>query len=491
LSGSDYNFFLEEKLVDGNHLFLLDIDLGFDDDDLTKHDNTVTVHECDTGETLAVLEGISDQRLLRLEGDLGHLVGLQGVRLFHLLTTGLLSHLPLDAGDTASSATATDETDRRVSGLDLVRDIEDLDLSVEGLDRREGGVLLVDHDITGVRHVLLVKILNVHTDVVTRLGLIDLLVVHLDGEDLTDARVGVGVGREEDDLFVALDDTLFDTAGQDITDTLNLVDTGDRKSHLGLDGTRRDTEELLVAVIEGIDVDLSGTSLDVSTGPPGHVSGLLDEVITTPTGDGHVRDVLLEEVLLPADLSQHILHFVHDFIITLLLVTGGVGVHLVDTDDDLLDAQQVDKTRVLTSLTLDRTGLVVTTLDGGGEVTISRNHDHSAIGLGGTGNHVLDEISVSRGIDDGVVPRFSEELLGGDGDGDTTLTLLLLTIHKESEGEGRLSEAVGLSLQLLELTAIDTAQLEQQVSGGGGLTGIDVSADHDRQMLLSRGGHLD
>merc|ERR1712194_483054 len=101
---------------------------------------TVTVHEGNTGETLAVLEGVGNQRLLGLKGDLGHLVGLQGVRLLHLLTASLLSHLPLESGDTAGSASASDETDRGVSDLDLVGDIEDLDLGIESLDGGQGGI---------------------------------------------------------------------------------------------------------------------------------------------------------------------------------------------------------------------------------------------------------------------------------------------------------------------------------------------------------------
>merc|ERR1719215_825297 len=101
-------------------------------------------------------------------------------------------------------------------------------------------------------------------------------------------------------------------------------------------------------------------------------------------------------VLLPADLDEHIAHLVGDLVVTSLLVTSGIAIHLVDTNDDLLDTEKVDQTRVLTSLTLDLTGLVVTTLDGGGEVTIGGDHDHGDIGLGSSGDHILDEISVSR-----------------------------------------------------------------------------------------------
>merc|ERR1719484_289910 len=95
------------------------------------------------------------------------------------------------------------------------------------------------------------------------------------------------------------------------------------------------------------------------------------------------------------------------------------------------------------------------------------------VGLGGAGDHVLDEIPVARRINDGVVPLLGEELLGGAGDGHTTLALLLLAIHVERESERRLAEALSLLLQLLHLTLWDTAQLKEQTSSGGGLAGVD------------------
>ena len=42
---------------------------------LAKHHHTVAVHEGNTGEALAVLEGVADQWLLWLEAALSHLVG--------------------------------------------------------------------------------------------------------------------------------------------------------------------------------------------------------------------------------------------------------------------------------------------------------------------------------------------------------------------------------------------------------------------------------
>jgi len=60
------------------------------------------------------------------------------------------------------------------------------------------------------------------------------------------------------------------------------------------------------------------------------------------------------------------------------------------------------------------------------------NHEDGNIGLGSTGNHVLDEISVSWGINDGEVILGSFELPEGDSDGDTSFSLSLKFIENQS-----------------------------------------------------------
>merc|ERR1711865_408908 len=114
-------------------------------DHLSKHDTAVSIHEGNTRETLAILESVAHKWLLRLEGHLSHLVRLQRVRIFKLLATSLLAHLPLELGDTARCTTTAHETDRGVTDLDLIRDIKDLDLGIELLSLAKGGILLVDH----------------------------------------------------------------------------------------------------------------------------------------------------------------------------------------------------------------------------------------------------------------------------------------------------------------------------------------------------------
>merc|ERR1712072_949052 len=113
--------------------------------DLAKHDNAVAIQERDAAQALAVLERVYDQRLLRREGQLGHLVRLQRVRLLELLAARLLADLPEHLRDAARRAAAAHEADRGVADLDLARDVEHLDLGIEVLARAQARVLLVHH----------------------------------------------------------------------------------------------------------------------------------------------------------------------------------------------------------------------------------------------------------------------------------------------------------------------------------------------------------
>merc|ERR1719197_2106557 len=461
--------------------------------DLPKHDHAVAVKESDAGETLAVLERVDHKRLLRGEVHLGHLVRLERVRVLHLLAARLLPDLPVHLRDAARGATAADEANRGVADLDLTRDVEDLDLGIEVVARSKRSVLLVHHDVARPRHVLLVETLDVHADVVARAGRILALVMHLHREHLAAARVRGRVRREEADLLTRLHGSLLHTSGNHITDTLDLVDPRHRQAHGRVSRAHRRAGHVVQAVVEAVDVELLGPALrldlDVLAAPPRHVRRLLEEVVANPPGDRQDRRALEDEVLLPANLLEHVDHLRGDLVVAVLLVPGRVAVHLVHANDQLLHTKQVDEAGVLASLTLDLAGLVVATLDRRHEVTIRRHHDDRNVGLSRTGDHVLDEVTVTRGIDDGVVPLLREELLRRARDGHTTLALLLLAIHEEREGERTLAKALGLLLQLLELTLRQTAKLEKKATGRRRLATVDVAADDDREMLLLRHGN--
>jgi len=123
--------------------------------------------------------------------------------------------------------------------------------------------------------------------------------------------------------------------------------------------------------------------------------------------------------------------------------------------------------------------------NGSNEVTVGGNHEQPDIGLGRTGDHVLNEIAMARGIDNGVMVGRREEFLSGASNGNTTGTLFLGLIHVESESERILTKGLSFILQLLHLSLRDTPELENQSAGGGRLAGVDMTADNDGDMLLS------
>ena len=146
---------------------------------------------------------------------------------------------------------------------------------------------------------------------------------------------------------------------------------------------------------------------------------------------------------------------------------------------------------MLAGLTVLRnTGLELTSTAG--------DDEDGAVSLGGTGDHVLDEVTVARGVDDGDHVLGRLELPEGNVDRDTTLALgLQLVEHPCCSGrsvgdrarmpwmsqtgltvfEGALAELSGFLLELFDGTLVDTTALVDQVTGGRRLAGIDVTDD--------------
>ena len=67
------------------------------------------------------------------------------------------------------------------------------------------------------------------------------------------------------------------------------------------------------------------------------------------------------------------------------------------------------------------------------------NDENTTIGLGGSSDHVLDEVPVAGGVDDGDVVLGGLELPEGDIDGDTTLALGLQFVQHPGVLEGALA----------------------------------------------------
>ena len=104
--------------------------------------------------------------------------------------------------------------------------------------------------------------------------------------------------------------------------------------------------------------------------------------------------------------------------------------------------------------------------------------------LRGTSDHVLDEVTMSRGVDDGNIVLRSLKLPESDVDGDTTLTLSLQLVQHPGVLEGALAGLLGLLLELLDGPLVNSTALVDQMTSGGRLAGVDVTDDDNVDVSL-------
>ena len=264
-----------------------------------------------------------------------------------------------------------------VTGTNLARVVEDDDLGVEGVGTLGRVVLGVTSDVTTTdfldRHVL-----DVETDVVTWETLDELFVVHLDRLDF-----GGDVGRSKGHDHTSLDDTGLNTADGYRANTADLVHVlkGKTKGLVGGTGWRVDSidsfQERLAAGL--------GLGLLLPTLVPWAVAGVVDHVVAVETRDGDEGDGLW----VVANLLDEVGCLLDDLVVAVLGPLGGV--HLVDGNDELLDTQGVGKQSVLTSLAiLGDTSFELT--------STGSNDEDSTISLGGTSDHVLDKVTMTRSV---------------------------------------------------------------------------------------------
>lgn len=310
----------------------------------------------------------------------------------------------------------------RITSTDLTRVVENNDLGVEGLGTLWWIVLGVTSNVA-TTDFLDGNVLDVEADVVTWQTLDKLLVVHLDGLHFSgDTSWGEG------DDHAGLDGTGLDTADWYSANTTDLVNILEWETEWlvrwagwwvnGVDGLKK-------GLASGLRLGLLLPAL-----VPWAVAGGINHVVTVEARDWHEWDVLG----VVADLLDEVGGLLDDLVEALLGPLGGV--HLVDGDDELLDTEGVGEQSVLTSLAiLGDTSLELT--------STGSNDEDSAIGLGGTSDHVLDEITVTWGVDDGDIVLGGLELPESDIDGDTTLTLSLQLVEHPGVLEGTLAQLGG------------------------------------------------
>merc|ERR1719510_794421 len=375
-------------------------------------------------------------------------------------------NLLLDLGKLAGDVGGVTVQHGAVAVADLAGVVEDDHLGGE-VGHPSGGLVLAVGGHVASLDVLHGDVLDVETNVVSGNGLGERLVVHLHRLDLS----GQLVGGEGDD-HAGLDDASLDTTHGDCANTSDFVDIlqGKPERLVSGSGGRNDGVKSLQ---ESHAARLALLPLHVPALVPGHVLGGLDHVVAVPPRDGDegnsggvVADLLDEAGDLLADLLEP------------GLAVGRLGgVHLVGGHNELLHPEGVGQQSVLSGLTVLG--------DAGLELASSGGDDqHSTVSLGGSGDHVLDEVTMSGGINDGHVVLRGLKLPESDVDGDTTLTLSLQLVKHPGVLEGALAGLLGLFLELLDGPLVDTSALVDQMTSGGGLAGVDVSNDNDVDVSL-------
>lgn len=292
--------------------------------------------------------------------------------------TGTAVNLLEEFGELASNVGGVAVKDGGVTSANLTGVVEDDDLGVEAGSLLSRVLLGVGGNVA-TTDILDGNVLDVETNVVTGVTDLELLVVHLNG-----LHFGGDVGRSEGNDHTGLDGTSLDTADRHSSNTGDLVDILERKTE-GLVGGTDGRLDGVDGLKEGLTGNLAGLAFLLPTLVPGAVGGGLKHVVTVETGDGDEGNLLGVE----ADLLDEVGGFLDDFVVTFLLPPAGV--HLVKSDNELLNTEGESKQSVLTGLTiLGDTSLELT--------STGTNDKDSTVGLGGTSDHVLDEVTVTGGI---------------------------------------------------------------------------------------------
>ncbi len=155
------------------------------------------------------------------------------------------------------------------------------------------------------------------------------------------------------------------------------------------------------------------------------------------------------------------------------LLVEALEVHLVDRDDDVLDAQQRGDVAVPAGLGLHAVAGI--------------DQDDRQIAGRGAGGHVAGVLLVARGVGDDELALGGGEVAVRDIDGDALLTLGLQAIDQQRQvdflaGGARLLRIAGDGL---EVVLVDHLRIVQQAPDQGALAVIHVAAGEETQQFFA------
>ena len=310
--------------------------------------------------------------------------------------------------------------DWSIASTNLTRVVENDDLSVKRFGALRWVVLGVASHVASA-DLLDGDVLDVEANIVTWKPLDKLLVMHLDR-----LYFSCDVGRSEGDNHAGLDDTSLDTTDRNRPNTGDLVHILERETK-GLVSWASRRFNSVNSLEESLAGGLASLGLLLPALVPWAIGRIVNHVVAVEARDGDEWHGLW----VVADFLDKIGCLLDDFVKASLGPLGSV--HLVDSDNDLPHTKGVGKKGVFTSLAiLGDTSFKLT--------STSSNDENSAVSLGGTCDHILDEVTVARGVNDGDKVFWCLEFPKGNVDRDTALALSLELVEYPSILEGALAK---------------------------------------------------
>mmetsp|Transcript_27418 Transcript_27418/g.69188 ORF Transcript_27418/g.69188 Transcript_27418/m.69188 type:complete len:572 (+) Transcript_27418:433-2148(+) len=354
-----------------------------------------------------------------------------------------------------------DVEDAGVASADDGLEVEDLNRGVKPAARPTDVVLPADDE--PVAELVLLHALDLHLDVVARQRLAQLVLVDKDLLDDDGRLVG-----QDDELLPRLDGTRLELPHDARPHVLVLVGNGKPQGHVEEPGLGLQ----LVQVVEEGGPRVPGADVR------GHL-GL--EVCSCESRDGHKVNVRLD---VEPRLLEERLQLTHHLVVPLLVPHAPLQrdrgvVHLVDPDNEHLDARRLGQDGVLPRLPPPvEPGLKLSLAD--------RDDEHRHVGLRRPPDHVGHKVLVARRVEDRVVLG-----LGLKGAPPALLRLplvplLVRRVHAPRELPALPVLGLCLPFILLHRPLIHLPRQVHDVARDRALPGVDVPDEADVEVALQR-----
>ena len=232
---------------------------------------------------------------------------------------------------------------RAISIGNLARVVKNDDLSSEVRDSSSWLVLGIGGNISSL-DILDRYVLDVETNIVSRDSFWERLVVHFNGFDLSGQLV-----RGKGDNHTGFDDSSFNTTNWDCSNASNFVNILKGQSE-GLVCWSLWWNNGIEGFQEGSSAGLSFLTLNIPSLVPGHVGAGLQHVVSMPSRNGDEWN----SNRVVSDLLDETRDLLLDFFKSCLAVWRLSGVHLVNSNNELLDSKCVSQKSVLSGLSVLR-----------------------------------------------------------------------------------------------------------------------------------------